>query len=366
MGKKIVYHFLLDHRLGGPHIYVHSLKAAIGDYAEFRKVTAGHSSTASITLINLRLIFKFLYPLEILLNIVLIFVYVLLGKITLKNSLFDVHGSANLAPIIAGCILRQKIVWHFHETIPIFNFLVQFGVQFIKSTTHQLIAVTGKCVEVFSLKDTIVLEAPVNLDFWDRSTPLNTDTNQPLRIVCTANLNPLKGQDILLKAICDIQENCIVTFVGQRLETQKVYSTILDQLTEQIRTKHPNITIEFLGWQDQKQVKQIIENSDLFVLPSRSEAHPIALVEAMAMGLIVIGTDVGGVSAIIDGPDVGFLVPKENPEEIYKAIQKISAMSIASRHKMGKRARQHIKTSFSPSVIVDKHLEVYESLFSSK
>ncbi len=366
MQQPVIYHFLLDNRVGGPHVYVLSLKEAIGDDFTFQVVTSGKSPVADSAIVNLRTFSSLLYPLEVIINVMLIVLLSARGRVKLRNSVFDVHGAAHLAPLIAAWILRKPLVWHFHETVDAFTLFVRAGQLILKSLPHELIAVATKCVDAFSLRNAVILEAPINLGYWQRVDRDDAELNgsKPLTIVCVANFNPLKGQDVLLKALLGFDKKCVLYLIGRKLETQKAYADLVDRLAAQIESTNPHVTLRFLGWQSREQIRRLLENSDVFVLPSRSEAHPIALVEAMAMELVVVGTDVGGVSKIIPNSGIGFLVQKENPTHIQQALCSISEMSEVERYTMGRVAREHIKQHFSPVDIAQKHVAIYRSLLT--
>ena len=65
--------------------------------------------------------------------------------------------------------------------------------------------------------------------------------------------------------------------------------------------------IRFLGWR--RDLTTIYGATDVFVLTSRNEGTPVALIEAMASGVPGVSTDVGGVKDVIDSPAVGRLAP---------------------------------------------------------
>lgn len=79
--------------------------------------------------------------------------------------------------------------------------------------------------------------------------------------------------------------------------------------------------ITVFGWQDKKQVQEHLEAADIFILPSSAEGFPNALLEAMALGLPAISTDVGAISDSLFDNVNGFLLPDNNPERIAEAME---------------------------------------------
>lgn len=78
-------------------------------------------------------------------------------------------------------------------------------------------------------------------------------------------------------------------------------------------------TVTVLGWVDPDQVTQLIEHSHVLVLPSHNEGQPMAILEALAHGLCVIATDVGGIADLI-GDGCGMLIPVADPAELASAL----------------------------------------------
>ncbi|MBI5460493.1 glycosyltransferase [Methanobacterium sp.] len=71
-----------------------------------------------------------------------------------------------------------------------------------------------------------------------------------------------------------------------------------------------------------RDVDEIMPSADVFVLPSISEGFPITILEAMASGLPVVATNVGGISEVMN-EDVGIMVKPSNPRELASALDKI-------------------------------------------
>jgi len=105
-------------------------------------------------------------------------------------------------------------------------------------------------------------------------------------------------------------------------------------------------------------------DSDVFVLPSRSEACPLALLEAMAAGCVCIATDVGDVREILEVAGCGIVVQSESSSALAAAIEHVAGISIAERQSMGKLAQEAITARFSLQSQAEKHLGIYKKLAS--
>src|ERR1041385_4471166 len=163
-----VYYFILDHRIGGPHVYVDSIRRALANDVKSMVLTTGNGPFTDLSLFNLRHWGNFLYLLEVLFNVVRILYLVALGAIKRDKAIFDIQGGANVAPIIAARLLGIPVVWHFHETLPKFAPLVNLGRWVLKGHPHRLVVVASKVKEVFSLEGAVVIPAPADTDYWSR------------------------------------------------------------------------------------------------------------------------------------------------------------------------------------------------------
>lgn len=98
--------------------------------------------------------------------------------------------------------------------------------------------------------------------------------------------------------------------------------------------------------------------ADLFVLPSAAEACPLSLLQAMAAGLPVVATRVGGVPELVRQGVDGLLTPSDDPAALYAATASLAADG-ALRAAMGRSARARAVETFSLSSCVDRLLDVY-------
>lgn len=101
--------------------------------------------------------------------------------------------------------------------------------------------------------------------------------------------------------------------------------------------------------------------ADLFMLPSQSEGLPTVLLEASAMGVPIVATNVNGVPDIVVHNETGFLVEKSDLESFEKYTKTLIENDNLTK-KMGKNARAHVTANFSWKNIAKKYKEVYQSL----
>jgi glycosyltransferase involved in cell wall biosynthesis len=109
------------------------------------------------------------------------------------------------------------------------------------------------------------------------------------------------------------------------------------------------------------EIASYLSAADLFVLPSRFEGLSNSLLEAMACGLPVISTGVGGSMDIIEDGINGLLIDVDNDEQLMQAIVKIFTDSLLAAN-LGKNARQTVVDKYNLSEIAGKYVELYREL----
>ena len=311
----MIFHFILDHRIGGPHVYVQGIRKFTDFFAKNKIITTGVGPITDISLIRMRNMWNPLYALEVMGNVFLIPIFTILGKIRItEDTIFHVHGAANIAPILAARLLRVPVLWHMHETGAEFRYFVKIGLWALSGANHRLAVVAHKCTEVYQLSSPAFLPGAVDSKYWSRKrggdisdipsvhhSASKVFHARPVQVVVIGNLNPTKGMDIFLNALAGVARPIEVKVVGSELTTHQNYSRMLYRAADNLRTQSPNINIEFLGWQEPAAVRELLANCDAFVLPSRSEACPLVLLEALAMGCLCVASDVGDVRLMLGG-----------------------------------------------------------------
>lgn len=110
-------------------------------------------------------------------------------------------------------------------------------------------------------------------------------------------------------------------------------------------------------------IPEILHGLDCFVLPSKSEGISNTILEAMASGLPVIATNVGGNPELVENGITGKLVPHSNPEALAEAIIDY-AYAPKSALNAGRSARQTVEQRFSLDAMVGAYCELYDSLLT--
>lgn len=110
---------------------------------------------------------------------------------------------------------------------------------------------------------------------------------------------------------------------------------------------------------ERNDVPQIMRGLDLFVLPSLGEGVSNTILEAMASGLPVVATAVGGNPELVSEDNTGMLVPSADPEKLAAAIRKyVLDPKVGKRH--GRAARIAAEQRFGLDVMVNKYMELYD------
>ena len=136
-----------------------------------------------------------------------------------------------------------------------------------------------------------------------------------------------------------------------------------DQLQTQIERLGLQDKVKLLGQWDE--ISELLAASDVFVLPSRWEGLPMALLEGMMAGLPVIAARVEGVEEVVQPGEHGLLVPLESPVELAQAILQL-LRSPAYRQRLGRAAKERVLSSYTTDRMCEAYLQVIEQGLSGE
>jgi glycosyltransferase involved in cell wall biosynthesis len=118
-------------------------------------------------------------------------------------------------------------------------------------------------------------------------------------------------------------------------------------------------------WGHCDDMPEVFAQADIACLPSYREGLPKVLIEAMAMGLPCVTTDVPGCREVVADGDNGFLVPARDAEALAEALAKLIGDS-ALRERMGVRGLERAKAEFSNERVIAETLAVYRDLLQDE
>jgi sugar transferase (PEP-CTERM/EpsH1 system associated) len=136
-------------------------------------------------------------------------------------------------------------------------------------------------------------------------------------------------------------------------------------LRERVRVLLANAGVERFAWLpgERNDVPSIMRSLDLFVLPSLAEGISNTILEAMASGLPVLATAVGGNPELIEAGVTGTLVPRDDPESMARAMRAYAeSTELCRRH--GMDARRTIERKFGMEAMVDAYMAIYDKLLA--
>jgi glycosyltransferase involved in cell wall biosynthesis len=107
-----------------------------------------------------------------------------------------------------------------------------------------------------------------------------------------------------------------------------------------------------------------IEELDVFVLPTRGDTLPVAIMEAMAGAVPVVATRIGGTPELIVDRVTGRLVPVDDPDALAKAIEWTLADE-DRRIALGRMGATRLAEQFDPGVVARRMVDLYEDLCAS-
>lgn len=143
---------------------------------------------------------------------------------------------------------------------------------------------------------------------------LGLDNNDRI-VLLVANLRPVKGVRYLIEAINIVRSTetkVRLLLMGDGEERQNLEAVVKSLNLEDC--------VSFTGKVPNEKVSEYMAASDVFVLPSLSEGFPMVILEAMASGLPIVATKVGGLPEIIEDGENGFLVQPKNPQQIAERV----------------------------------------------
>lgn len=196
---------------------------------------------------------------------------------------------------------------------------------------------------------------PLGLDtnYYNPSLFCKNDSTV-FKIITVANLVPVKGIEVLIKAIKMLNNSFIhLEVLG---DDRAEYASALKNLVIELGLQHQ---ISFLG--KHTDVRPFLAQADLYVISSLKEGMPMALVEAMCMAKPVLGSNISGVNYVLkDFPE--YLFQAKNEKELSEKINEIFHKTTKERKEIGDKLRHYCVAHFSYEKFIAEHELLYAKL----
>lgn len=189
------------------------------------------------------------------------------------------------------------------------------------------------------------------------AVPLPEQRARPARprpvVVSVGRFKQPKDFTTLVRALARVSTPYRALIVGDGPER--------DEVADAIRTEELGDRVELAGTRDD--VAEVLAEADLFVLSSRSEGMPMSVLEAMAVGLPVVASAVGGVPEVVVDGETGILAPAGDAPALAAALERL--LDDASlRGRMGAAGRRRAETTFALSTWQASHRALYSRLLA--
>jgi len=165
-----------------------------------------------------------------------------------------------------------------------------------------------------------------------------------------------KGCDILLKS-CEI-----LAKRGKRFKLYLIGDGRIEYFSNMAIKLGLDNRVFFRGYQ--RRFHDLLSRSHIYIFPSKGEGLPISILEAMAYGLPIVATNVGGIPELIEDGKNGFLVPPDDEISLANSITKMIEDGPKKRYIMGLRNKEKIDALFSSKKMVDRYLDIYKKAIS--
>lgn len=264
-------------------------------------------------------------------------------------------GKVTKTPIIISSIRNENIGGRIRE------FIMRLTDSLTDCVTVVCKQAASTLIEAKIIKErkTRVIYNGVELNKFNQSNNQNnSNNNDKFNILSVGRLHKQKNYPLLIRAISelvDIYPNINVSIAGEGNDRGEIEALIRRYDLEK--------NIFLLG--RRTDITHLLNESDLFVLPSSWEGMPNVILEAMAASKPVVATRVGGTPEIIQDNITGLLISPNNKNELVNSIQKMIRMDKKDREKMGIVGRRRVESNFSIKKTIEETEELYDFLLKT-
>lgn len=269
------------------------------------------------------------------------------------------------APIVAGCIAGIPT-----RILTLHNYIVRHAPlrRFIESRVlrrlDRIVAVSDhtkrELVHKKDLAPEQVVVVPNGIEVAGYSDMLERRearaalglSNEALVVGLVGRLHDLKGVDLMIEAVP------LIKALAPRLQVVVIGNGPEEKALRQLaKERDASDVVRFAGYRSD--ARRFMSALDVLALPSRDEANPLSVLEAMACRKPVVAARVGGVPEVVVEGVTGLLIPPENIRALAEAVLRL-LKDTDKRHAMGEAGRERVQIHFSRQAMLEKTAALYE------
>jgi N-acetyl-alpha-D-glucosaminyl L-malate synthase BshA len=241
---------------------------------------------------------------------------------------------------------------------PRFQPLTQFTVRASDGITSPSRWLAEEAYRNLGLARDVAIEVIPNFVDTDRfCLPAGTRRNptRPRVLTHTSNFRPLKRVDDVVRIFAMVRNEipALLQLVGDGPERPRIEA--------QVHSLGLSDHVRFLG--DQVELVELLQGSDVFLLPSTTESFGLAALEAMACGVPVVASNVGGVSELVTDGEVGFLAPAGDVAAMAGHVLRLLTDDSLHR-RLSQSARHRAESQFQLEPAADRYEAAYRRMLA--
>jgi glycosyltransferase involved in cell wall biosynthesis len=175
-----------------------------------------------------------------------------------------------------------------------------------------------------------------------------------IELLAMSRLVEGKGFEAAIASLGQLPEHYRLTIAGD--------GPLLKALVEQTASLNLQRRVRFLGWVGYQQKLHVLEQHDIFLLPSKYDSFGMGFIEAMAFGLPVVALNNKATPDVVVHGETGVLCESDKASELAAAVTHCVAM----KKEMGLKGKKHVLAAFDINVITKQVLTFFKVLLSGK
>jgi len=200
---------------------------------------------------------------------------------------------------------------------------------------------------------------PNAIDLSAFTPPLQRETDGPVRLLYVGRFNAFKNAETLVEAVGRLSQMEVGDFELDLVGEGERRPALERMVSELGLTRR----VHFLGWVARDRIADYYRRADIFVTATTWEGMPNTVLEAMACGLPIVGTQASGLRDLVRDGVNGYLVPIRDPDALAEALARLVDNGY-ERRRLGRESRKLAEREFAWEYIAEQYLRVYEQVMA--